>query len=51
MSFKRIMVLVLTLVMIVSACSPAIHAFEGVLDGDDHNHASGSKPNKEINNC
>ena len=44
MSFKRIMVLVLTLLMIVSACAPAIHAVaEGV-----HEHAE-TETKTEIN--
>ena len=39
MNMKRILVFIMTLAMIVSACAPAIHAFDGVIDGE-HNHES-----------
>ena len=49
MNFKRIMLLVLVLTMIVSACAPAIQAFDGVLGSHEHNHAESNTKKEEIN--
>ena len=46
MNFKRILVLVMALVMIVSACAPAIHA---TADAIDHDHSEHEEAKKELN--
>lgn len=42
MNMKKILVLIMSLAMIVSACAPAIHAFDGVIDGE-HNHGTANE--------
>ena len=49
MNFKRILVLVLALVVIVSACSPAIHAAAASINHEQDKSAT-EKPKKEIIN-
>ena len=46
MNFKRILVLVMALVMIVSACAPAIHA---TADAVNHDHSAHEETKKELN--
>ncbi|MBO5715722.1 MAG: hypothetical protein J6S23_04950 [Clostridia bacterium] len=46
MNFKRILVLVMALVMIVSACAPAIHA---TADAVNHDHSAHEEAKKELN--
>ena len=48
MNFKRILVLVMALVMMVSACAPAIHAASDAV-AHEHSHSSKTDAKKELN--
>ena len=49
MNFKRILVLVMAIVMIVSACSPAIHATANAINHDHSAHTESKEEKENIN--